>query len=124
VLACADSGSNTEVAERLSVNRNTLGKWRARFVGQGLDRLHDEARSGGPRTIGDADVERVIAKTLEETPADATHWSTRSVADATGMSQSAVSRIWRAFGLKPHLVDEFKSSPDLRLNAELRAFRI
>ena len=66
----------------------------------------------GPRTIDDDDVERIIVKTLEETPADATHWSTRSMATATGMSQSAVSRIWRAFGLKPHLVEDFKLSPD------------
>ena len=72
----------------------------------------DEPRPGAPRTVTDDDVERVIVKTLEETPADATHWSTRSMAVSTGMSQSAVSRIWRAFGLKPHLVDSFKLSPD------------
>jgi transposase len=77
-----------------------------------LGGLHDEPRPGAPRSIGDDDVERVIVKTLEETPADATHWSTRSLAASTGMSQSAVSRIWRAFGLKPHLVDSFKLSPD------------
>jgi transposase len=112
VLACADGGSNTEVANRLGVHRMTVGKWRARFVEHRLDGLHDEPRPGGPRTIGDDDVERVIVKTLEETPANATHWSTRSMAQATGMSQSAVSRIWRAFGLKPHLVDSFKLSPD------------
>jgi transposase len=74
--------------------------------------LHDEPRPGAPRTIGDDDVEAVIVKTLEETPSDATHWSTRSMAEATGLSQSGVSRIWRAFGLKPHLVDTFKLSPD------------
>jgi len=112
VLACAEGASNTEVAERLGVNRMTVGKWRARFVVHRLDGLHDEPRPGGPRSIGDDDVERVVVKTLEETPVDATHWSTRSMAKATGMSQSAVSRIWRAFGLKPHLVDEFKLSPD------------
>ena len=112
VLACAEGGSNTEVAERLSATRSTVGKWRARFVADRLDGLHDEPRPGGPRTIGDADVERVIVKTLEDTPRDATHWSTRSMAQAAGMSQSAVSRIWRAFGLKPHLVDSFKLSPD------------
>ena len=112
VLACAAGGSNSEVAERLGVHRATVGKWRARFVLHRLDGLVDEPRPGAPRTIGDADVERLIVKTLEETPRDATHWSTRSMADATGMSQSAVSRIWRAFGLKPHLVDEFKLSPD------------
>ena len=69
-------------------------------------------RPGAPRTVSDADVERVIVKTLEQTPGDATHWSTRSMANATGMSQSTVSRVWRAFGLKPHLTDSFKLSPD------------
>jgi transposase len=112
VLACAAVGSNIEVAERLGVTRHTVGKWRARFVERRLDGLHDEPRPGGPRTIGDDEVERVIVKTLEETPRDATHWSTRSMAQATGMSQSAVSRIWRAFALKPHQVDSFKLSPD------------
>ena len=112
VLACAAGGSNTEVAGRIGVNRNTVGKWRARFVAHRLDGLHDEPRPGAPRSIGDEDVERVIVATLEQTPRDATHWSTRSMAAATGMSQSAVSRIWRAFGLKPQLVDEFKLSPD------------
>ena len=112
VLACAEGGSNTEVAERLGLNRSTVTKWRARFVERRLDGLHDEPRPGAPRSITDDDVERVIVKTLEETPRDATHWSTRSMAAATGMSQSAVSRIWRAFGLKPHLVDSFKLSPD------------
>ncbi len=112
VLACAEGLSNVEVADRLGVNRMTVGKWRSRFVSDRLDGLHDEPRPGGPRSIGDDDVERVIVKTLEETPRDATHWSTRSMAKAAGMSQSAVSRIWRAFGLKPHLVDNFKLSPD------------
>jgi len=112
VLACAEGGSNIEVGERLGVTRATVGKWRRRFLVQRLDGLHDEPRPGAPRTVSDADVERVIVTTLEQTPRDATHWSTRSMATATGMSQSAVSRIWRAFGLKPHLVDEFKLSPD------------
>jgi transposase len=112
VLACAEGGSNTEVANGLGVSRSTVNKWRARFVEDRLDGLHDEPRPGAPRSISDDDVERVIVKTLEETPRDATHWSTRSMAAATGMSQSAVSRIWRAFGLKPHLVEGFKLSPD------------
>ena len=77
-----------------------------------MDGLSDEPRPGAPRTITDADVERVIVTTLEESPRDATHWSTRSMASATGMSQTAVSRIWRAFGLKPHVVEGFKLSPD------------
>jgi len=112
VLACADGGHVIEVAERLGVNSHTVGKWRRRFLTDRLDGLHDEPRPGTPRTISDDEVEAVIVKTLEETPVDATHWSTRSMAKATGMSQSAVSRIWRAFGLKPHLVDTFKLSPD------------
>jgi transposase len=112
VLACAQDLPNTEVAQRLGVSRATVGKWRARFIEHRLDGLHDDPRPGGPRRITDDDVERVIVKTLEETPRDATHWSTRSMAQATGMSQSAISRIWRAFALKPHLIDEFKLSPD------------
>ena len=89
-----------------------MSKWRARFIAERLEGLHDEPRPGAPRTVGDDAVEAVIVKTLEETPSDATHWSTRSMAKATGMSQSAVSRIWRAFGLKPHLTETFKLSPD------------
>jgi transposase len=112
VLACAEGGYYTEIADRLGVGRAMVSKWARRFALQRLEGLHDEPRPGAPRTIGDDDVEVVIVKTLEETPADATHWSTRSMAKATGMSQSAVSRIWRAFGLKPHLVETFKLSPD------------
>jgi transposase len=112
VLACADGGHVIEIAERLGVDPHTVGKWRRRFLADRLEGLHDEPRPGTPRTVSDDDVEAVIVKTLEETPPDATHWSTRSMAKATGMSQSAVSRIWRAFGLKPHLVDTFKLSPD------------
>jgi transposase len=112
VLACADGKSNTVVARELGIGRATASKWRARFVADRLDGLHDEPRPGAPRTIGDDAVESVVVKTLEETPLDATHWSTRSMAKATGMSQSAVSRIWRAFGLKPHLIETFKLSPD------------
>ncbi len=112
VLACADGGTNTAIAQRLGVSRDTVGKWRRRFIAQRLDGLWDEPRPGAPRTVTDDDVERVIVKTLEETPANATHWSSRSMATATGMSQSAVSRIWRAFGLKPHRSEHFKLSPD------------
>jgi len=103
VLAAAAGETNTGIAGRLGCNASTVGKWRTHFAQRRLDGLHDESRPGKPRTISDQDVERVIVKTLEETPADATHWSTRSMAKATGMSQAAISRIWRAFGLKPHL---------------------
>ena len=112
VLACAEGRTNQQVAVKEGVHQATVGKWRARFVAHRLDGLHDEPRPGAPRMIGDADVERVIVKTLEETPADTTHWSTRSMAKATGMSQTAVGKIWRAFGLKPHLAETFKLSPD------------
>jgi transposase len=112
VLACAEGLDNIVVADRLGVHQATVSKWRRRFVERRLDGLHDEPRPGAPRTIGDDDVEAVVVKTLEETPADATHWSTRSMAQATGMSQSSVSRIWRAFGLTPHLTETFKLSPD------------
>jgi len=112
VLACAEGGHVIEVAEALGLDPHTVGKWRRRFLADRLEGLHDEPRPGAPRAISDDDVEALIVKTLEETPVDATHWSTRSMAKASGMSQSAVSRIWRAFGLKPHLVDTFKLSPD------------
>jgi transposase len=112
VLACAEGGNNGEVASHLRLSVETVRKWRNRFLEHGLDGLHDEPRPGAPRTITDYDVEQVIVKTLEETLRDATHWSTRSMAKATGMSQSAVGRIWRAFGLKPHLTETFKLSPD------------
>ncbi len=112
VLACAGGASNSEVADRLGVHETTVGKWRARFLAKRLDGLVDEPRPGAPRTITDADVERVIVATLEDAPTDATHWSTRSLARTTGMSQSAISRIWRAFGLKPWLVEDFKISND------------
>jgi transposase len=120
VLACADGLTNQVVAARVGVNQATVSKWRKRFVERRLEGLHDEPRPGAPRTITDDDVERVIVKTLEETPRDATHWSTRSMATATGMSQSAISRIWRAFGLKPHLTESFKLSPDPQFIEKVR----
>jgi len=112
VLAAAEGGGNTEVAQRLGVSRMTVGKWRARFVADRLDGLLDEPRPGRPRTVADEQVEAVITRTLETTPKDATHWSTRSMAAELGMSQSAVSRIWRAFGLQPHRQDSWKLSKD------------
>jgi len=113
VLMCADTGaSNTQIAQQLRITRSTVGKWRVRFLKLRLDGLLDEPRPGAPRKISDERVERVVATTLESLPRDATHWSTRSMARATGMSQSAVGRIWRAFGLQPHRVETFKLSKD------------
>jgi transposase len=113
VLACADGASVTAVAADLKVSRDTVRKWRGRFQAARLEGLGDEQRPGAPRKITDEQVELVITKTLEERgPGQDTHWSTRSMAAATGMSQSAISRIWRAFGLKPHLVETWKLSAD------------
>lgn len=112
VLQAADGESNTVIARRERVTKATVGKWRSRFLRKRLDGLLDEPRPGVPRTITDADVEMVITTTLETTPRDATHWSTRSMAKAAGLSQSAISRIWRAFALQPHRVDTFKLSKD------------
>ena len=120
VLAAAVGKSNVEIAAELGCNRLTVGRWRSRFTERRLDGLHDEPRPGKPRSIADDDVERVIVKTLEEQPVGATHWSTRSMAAATGMSQSAVSRIWRAFALKPHQSESFKLSPDPQFIEKVR----
>ena len=109
VLACADGRSNTGVAAELRVCVDTVGKWRSRFLEQRLDGLLDQPRSGRPRMIDDADVERVIALTLEATPKDATHWSTRSMARRSGLSHNTVSRIWRAFALQPHRTETFQA---------------
>src|SRR4051795_4666619 len=111
VLRCARGGSNIEVAEELGVQRGTVAKWRARFLADRLEGL-DEPRPGRPRTITDDQVEAVIVKTLESAPKNATHWSTRSMAAESGLTQSAVSRIWRAFGLQPHRQDSWKLSKD------------
>ena len=112
VLACAEGHTNQEVAAVLGLNQVTVGKWRARFCERRLDGLTDEPRPGAPRTILDVDIERVLTKTLEETPKGQTHWSTRSMAASTGLSQTAVSRIWRAFALKPQKLESFKLSTD------------
>jgi transposase len=113
VLACAEGLSNSEVSRQLGVSLPTVGKWRKRFVAGRVDGLRDEPRPGAPRKVGDVQVEAVITKTLEELPANQdSHWSTRSMANAVGLSQTAVSRIWRAFGLKPHLVQSWKLSTD------------
>ena len=112
VLACAEGLDNKSVASRLRVCTATVGTWRRRFVERRLEGLADEPRPGAPRTITDADVERVVTRTLETKPKAATHWSTRGLAEAEGLSQSSVGRIWRAFGLKPHRTSSFKLSTD------------
>jgi transposase len=112
VLNCAKGKSNTMVAEELGITKQTVGKWRARFLERRLDGLLDEPRPGTPRKVGDEEVERVLALTLESTPRDATHWSTRSLASEAGLSRSTVSRIWRAFALQPHRSETFKLSKD------------
>jgi transposase len=112
VLLAAEGLKNTEIAQRLEINRGMAAKWRSRFAEHRLDGLTDEPRPGRPRTITDEQVDAVITKTLEGTPRDATHWSTRSMAREVGLTQTAVSRIWRAFGLQPHRQDTFKLSKD------------
>ena len=112
VLSCATGQRNQDVAAKLGVTPQTVGKWRGRFVSRRLDGLHDEPRPGVPRSIGDATVEAVIVATLETMPADATHWSSRAMARASGISTSSVQRIWRAFGLQPHRAETFKLSND------------
>jgi transposase len=112
VLECARVESNTAVAQKLGITKQTVGKWRARFLERRLDGLLDEPRPGTPRKVGDEEVERVLTLTLESTPRDATHWSTRSLAAEAGLSRSTVSRIWRAFALQPHRSETFKLSKD------------
>jgi transposase len=112
VLECAASRPNTVVAGKLGITHQTVGKWRQRFLERRLDGLLDEPRPGAPRQVGDAQVERVVRLTLESIPADATHWSTRAMAKRSGLSQTMVSRIWRAFALQPHRVEGFKLSKD------------
>jgi transposase len=112
VLACTAGKTNGEVAVAAGVTRQTVGRWRSRFIRKRLHGLLDEPRPGAPRKISDGDVERVVRWTLETTPRDATHWSTRAMAKRCGLSQSAVSRIWRAFALQPHRVETFKLSKD------------
>jgi transposase len=121
VLACAEGMGNKEVAARFSVTPQMVGKWRARFVERRLEGLSDEPRPGQPRKITDAKVEEVIVTTLEQAPPNQdTHWSTRSMAAATGLNQTAISRIWRAFGLKPHREQTWKLSSDPQFIEKVR----
>jgi transposase len=112
VLRCADGGHDGLVAEDVGVCRGMVGRWRRRFAALRLQGLFDEPRPGAPRTIKDAQVERVVIDTLESTPKGATHWSTRDMAKHTGLSHSSIGRIWRAFGLKPHRSESFQLSND------------
>jgi transposase len=112
ILGCAAGKTNTRVARDLRLTKQTIGKWRTRFLAERLDGLLDEPRPGAPRTVTDAKVEAVLTRTLETKPADATHWSTRSMAQACGLSRSTVNRIWRAFALQPHRTETFKLSQD------------
>lgn len=120
VLSCASGLDNKAVAKKLRVTPQTVGKWRARFVRDGIGGLHDEPRPGTPRRITDAKVEAVVVRTLEQTPRGATHWSTRSMAKTTGLSRSSINRIWQAFGLQPHRCETFKLSPDPQLIDKIR----
>jgi transposase len=113
VLACADPrATNTAIAQQLGVSRQSVVTWRQRFLAHRLEGLSDAPRSGAPRRVGDDEIEHLIALTLETQPADATHWSTRSMAKHVGLSQTMVSRVWRAFGLQPHRQEIFKLSRD------------
>jgi transposase len=114
VLACATGATNREVARQVGAEEHTVGKWRTRFVRDRLPGLGDLPRLGGPRTVSDEQVAVVVRRTLESTPKNATHWSTRAMAKemGLGLSQSTVSRIWRAFGLQPHRTETFKLSTD------------
>jgi transposase len=120
VLACAEGLDNKTVARKLRSSLGMVGKWRARFLKARLEGLYDEPRPGAPRTVSDAQVEQVVIRTLESTPRGETHWSTRGMAKATGLSRMTISRIWRAFGLQPHRTDTFKLSPDPLLIEKVR----
>jgi transposase len=120
VLGCADGGTNDAVAAHLKTSARTVGVWRKRFVERRLEGLYDEPHVGAPRTISDADVEKIVVETLETKPKGATHWSTREMAAKAGISHTAVAKIWRAFGLKPHVSKSFKLSDDPQFVDKLR----
>jgi transposase len=120
VLACAAGLDNKAVAKKLRCSVGMVGKWRRRFLEARLEGLYDEPRPGAPRKVTDAQVEQVVIQTLETTPRGETHWSTRRLAKATGLSRMTISRIWHAFGLQPHRSDTFKLSPDPQLIDKVR----
>jgi len=112
VVECATGQTNEAVAEKLGLTRQTVGKWRRRFVESRLDGLLDEPRPGHQRTVTDDQVEEVVVRTLQTKPKAATHWSTRSMAEAVGLGKSTIQRVWSTFGLKPHRTETFTLSPD------------
>ena len=112
ILTSAEDLTNVDVAARIRTSDSTVRKWRKRFIERGVAGLYDEPRPGAPRTITDDDVEAIVVKTLETKPRGCTHWSTRKMAKKAGVSHTTVGRIWRTFGLKPHVVESFKISPD------------
>lgn len=120
ILACATGLDNQVVARKLRVSLGMVGRWRSRFLKARCEALYDEPRPGAPRSVSDAQVEQVIIQTLETTPRGETHWSTRSLAKATGLSRMTISRIWHAFGLQPHRSETFKLSPDPLLIEKVR----
>jgi len=120
VLGCSEGLSNSDVAKRLRITGATVCKWRERFRVDRLEGLLDEPRPGAPRSITDAQVEEVVTKTLESMPVNSTHWSTRLMAQKAGLSQTAIVRIWRAFGLQPHRVENFKFSKDPQFVEKVR----
>jgi transposase len=120
VLACAEGLDNQSVAKKLRCSLGMVGKWRSRFLKTGLEGLYDEPRPGAPRKVNDDQVEQVVIQTLESTPRGQTHWSTRELAKATGLSRMTISRIWQAFGLQPHRTETFKLSPDPLLIEKVR----
>lgn len=120
VLKCAEGGHDVEVAKYLRTSGSTVGFWRARFLERGVDGLFDEPRAGAPRQIDDEQIEKVVTETVEKSPKGATHWSTRLLAKKLKLSQSSISRIWRAFGLKPHRSETFVLSKDPQLVQKVR----
>src|SRR6266404_4703722 len=120
VLACAEGLDNKTVARKMRASLGMVGKWRSRFLKARLEGLYDEPRPGAPRQVSDAQVEQVVIQTLESTPRGQTHWSTRGLSKASGLSLMTISRIWRAFGLQPHRSDTFKLSPDPCLIEKVR----
>jgi transposase len=120
ILKCAEGVHDVEVAKSLRTSGSTVGFWRTRFVKGGVNGLFDEPRAGAPRQIDDEQIEKVVTETLEKSPKGATHWSTRLLAKKLKLSQSTVSRIWRAFGLKPHRSETFVLSTDPQLVQKVR----